>query len=119
MRYVRTDKSNMPTTSEPKSRLVLPGHRDPQLGLYRTDAPTTTGLAVLMTACIAVSMDWTGMAFDGTAAFLSGKKLDREVCVRAPKEGIPALGDTPAVRPYSLLRILRTAYGLTEAPRAW
>ena len=99
MRYVRADKSNVPTTFEPKSRLVLPGHRDPQLGLYRTDAPTTTGLAVLMTACIAVSMDWIGMAFDVTAAPLSGKKLDREVYVRAPKEGIPALGTLQQIVP--------------------
>jgi hypothetical protein len=36
MRFVRTNKSKEPDQLQAKSRLIIPGHRDPQLGLYRT-----------------------------------------------------------------------------------
>ena len=38
MRYVRTNKGRLGEALLAKSRLVLPGHRDPQTGLCRTDA---------------------------------------------------------------------------------
>ena len=55
-----------------KSRMVIPGHEDPQFGLFRTDAPTTSPLAVLVCATIAVSLDWGFEVFDVSTAFLSG-----------------------------------------------
>ena len=74
-----------------KSRLVVPGHKDPDLGEFRTDSPTTSTLAVQVTAAIAVSMDWEGETFDVSTAFLSGKETTRNVYVRAPKDGLPAV----------------------------
>ena len=119
MRYVRTNKAEDPSEVEAKSRLVDPGHLDPQLGLYRTDAPTTTGLAVFLCALIAVCLSLDGWVFDVRTAFLSGGKIEREAYVRAPKEGLPAVEGLDRVRPYALLRLLKTVYGLTDAPRAW
>ena len=52
-------------------------------------------------------------------AFLTGESLNRELYTRAPREGLPAVDSTPAVRPFGLLKILKGAYGLTEAPRLW
>ena len=118
MRYVRTTRGSSAEELVYKSRLIIPGHRDPQLGLYRTDAPTTSGLAVLTCAAIAASLEWPGEVFDVHTAFLSGKPIDREVYVRAPKEGLGG-NETDKVRPYALLRLLKGAYGLTEAPRLW
>ena len=91
MRYVRTNRGKNNEMLAAKSRIVLSGHWDPQLGLYRTDAPTTSGLAVCVAASIAVSMGWTGELFAVATAFLTGKKLDRELYARAPKEGFPAV----------------------------
>ena len=118
MWYVRTNRGKTNEMLAAKSRIVMPGHRDPQLGLYRTDAPTTSGLAVYVAASIAVSMGWTGELFDVATAFLTGKKLDRELYARAPKEGLPAVKNVK-VAPYALLRVLKGAYGLTDAPRLW
>ena len=39
-RMVRTNKSKEAMKLIAKSRLVVPGHLDPQLGDYRTDSPT-------------------------------------------------------------------------------
>ena len=106
---------------EAKSRLVIPGHLDPQIGLFRTDAPTTSPLAVMVCATIAIRLDCSFEVFDIMTAFLSGMRMDRELYVRAPKEGLPSPPGSgwPDVRPYALLRLLKGAYGLTEAPRLW
>ena len=116
MRYVRTNRGEGGALVA-KSRLTLAGHTDPAIGLYRTDAPTTSHLAVLITAVIAVSMDWSGYIFDVVTAFLTGEKLQRELYTRAPKEGLPAVGSCPSVKPFGLLGFLKGAYGLAEAPR--
>ncbi len=55
MRYIRTNKLKEAGNLQAKSRLIIPGHQDPQLGLYRTDAPITSGSAVMAVAAIAAS----------------------------------------------------------------
>ena len=75
-----------------KSRLTLAGHTDPAIGAHQTDAPTTSHLALLTNAVVAVSMDWSGYIFDVATAFLTGEKLQRELYTRAPKKGLPAVG---------------------------
>lgn len=118
MRYVRTNRGEGGALVA-KSRLTIAGHTDPSIGLYRTDAPTTSHLAVLLTAAIAVSMDWSGYIIDVATAFLTGESLHRELYTRAPREGLPAVDSSPAMRPFGLLKILKGADGLTEAPRLW
>ena len=119
MRVVRTNRSKVVGELIAKSRATLPGHMDPGLGDYRTDAPTTTSLAVDIMLTLAVSLGWTIRLFDVTTAFLSGKELLRKLYARAPKEGFPAVGSEPAVKAFELLEILKSAYGLAEAPRLW
>jgi hypothetical protein len=114
MRFLRTNKSRQPDELIAKSRLIIPGHMDPQLGLYRTDAPTTSGLAVLVVATLAAGRGWYLRFFD-----VSGKEMGRTVYVRGPVDGLPAVGKMQRVPPYRLLKILKGAYGLTEAPRLW
>ena len=55
--------------------MTIPGRRDPQLGLYRTDAPTTSPLAVMVVATLAASRVWYLIFFDVSTAFLSGKEI--------------------------------------------
>ena len=118
---VRVNKGVLDGVLKAKSRMVIPGHLDPHLGEYRSDAPTTAWVAVQMAKCIATSRSWRATCFDVSTAFLSGKEVKREVYIRAPVDGLPAcprLGEK-AVAPGELLRVCKSAYGLSEAPRLW
>ena len=120
MRMVRVNKQQkmlLPLLA--KSRLVILGHRDPHLGLFRTDAPTTSLVSVRMAKAISQFRSWICWSFDVTTAFLSGLETDRQIYVKAPAEGLPAAEGWSAILPFELLRILKSAYGLTEAPRLW
>ena len=63
--------------------------------------------------------NWTVWSFDVTTAFLSGLETQRELYVKAPVDGLPPTDGWDAILPYELLRVLKSAYGLTEAPRLW
>ena len=120
LRMVRTNKTGgllMPLVA--KSRLVVPGHLDPGLGMFRTDAPTVSLMSTRLAKAVAAGRGWDCWSFDITTAFLSGDHTDREIYVRAPPEGLPAARGQSAVEPLELLQILKSAYGLTEAPRLW
>ncbi|CAJ1408326.1 unnamed protein product [Effrenium voratum] len=119
LRMVRTNKSKEAMKLIAKSRLVVPGHLDPQLGDYRTDSPTVASVAARMTKIICAMKKWSGWFFDVSTAFLSGKNATRQILVKAPPEGLPAVDGMKAVRPHELMRIVKSAYGLPEAPRLW
>lgn len=113
------NKSKDPKVIQAKSRIVIPGHTDPGLGEFRSDSPTTTPTAIRMMKSLCVSRHWTSYVFDVATAFLSGKNTNRLVYVRAPKEGLPATEDSTTVGPYELMQVVKSAYGLSEAPRLW
>ena len=122
LRWVRTNKSkelDAASNLMAKSRLVVPGHADPDLGDFRTDAPTTNPVAVRLLKMLAVTRNWTVMVFDVSTAFLSGNPTSRLVYVKAPSDGLPATSLSKEIAPYALLRVLKSAYGLSEAPRLW
>lgn len=120
-RIVRVNKGAMQGLFQPKSRIVLPGHLDPHLGEYRSDAPTALWVSVQMAKAVCSMKRWAALTFDVTTAFLSGKHVEREVLVRAPPDGLPAIPESnePEVKPGELLRVVKSAYGLSEAPRLW
>ena len=102
---------------KPKARLVIAGHRDPDLlsGLP-THAPTISrqGIHLLLQILASnLSRGWKGYAGDVTAAFLCGEDLERELYLRQPKSG---LGD---LHPEQLLRIRKPIFGLVDSPSAW
>lgn len=72
-----------------------------------------------MMKSISVTLNWIHYAFDVATAFLSGKNTDRLVHVKAPKEGLPSTSVSSAIAPFELLRVVKWAYGLSEAPRLW
>ena len=120
LRWVRTNKSgNLMLPLVAKSRLVIPGHLDPQLGSFRSDSPTVALQSVRIAKALAQHRGWECDSFDVTTAFLSGEKTSRSIHVRAPEGGLPAVEGHPAVQAGELLRVLKSAYGLTEAPRLW
>ncbi|CAE7228738.1 RE1, partial [Symbiodinium sp. CCMP2456] len=112
-RVVRVNKSKPGDPNlNAKSRIVIPGHVDPDLGALRTDSPTTTSTAVRLALTLCASRRWQAWLFDVSTAFLSGKQVGRDLYVRPP-------GDLPGLRPGELWQLLRSAYGLAEAPRLW
>ncbi len=83
-RFVHTNKGDTTKERKAKSRLVVPGHKDLDLGEFRTDSPTTFTLAVQVTAAIAAGMDWEGETFDVSTAFLNVKETSRDVLFSSP-----------------------------------
>ena len=119
LRMLRVNKGKSAEDLQAKSRLIIPGHLDPELGGYRTDSPTTMPVAVRLLKSLIVTKGWTAWVFDVSTAFLSGKHTQRVVYIRAPPEGLPEVKGMKAVAPHELLRIVKGAYGLAEAPRLW
>ena len=120
MRFVRTNKNKDDAGPlEAKSRIVTPGDVDPdgdipvEDGGFRTDAPTCPQLAFHMLCSQAVLRKRKLGTFDCKTAFLTGKEHDRDIYCRPPKEGLPG------IKPGSLLKLVKGAYGLREAPRLW
>ena len=120
LRWVRTNKSgNLLLPLVAKSRLVIPGHLDPQLGSFRSDSPTVSLQGVRLAKTLSQHRKWECESFDVTTAFLSGESTTRKIHVKAPEGGLPAVAEEPAIAAGELLQVLKSAYGLTEAPRLW
>ncbi len=111
-RMVRTNKAKEGEPLEARSRIVVPGHLDQDLGSVRSDAPTAPQLALHMMMQVAATFKWKLQAFDVEAAFLNGVPLERELYVRPPM-------DLPGQNPNELWRLEKAVFGLTEAPRYW
>ena len=124
MRIVRVNRAaDRMSPLVAKSRLIIPGHLDPEIGTYRTDSPTAASMTTRLVKQLAASRGYDIYSFDVTTAFLSGKATDREIYVRAPPDGLPEIEDgvhkMRAIKPYELMQVLKSAYGLTESPRLW
>ena len=103
-----------------KSRLVIAGHTDPDLGNEHlsTDAPTLSrsGLTCLLqlTANGLLLKDrWNLSAGDIKCAFLTGSYLSRELYMHQPKTGFPGMS------PGQLVRIKKNVFGLATSPHEW
>ncbi|CAE7357013.1 GIP [Symbiodinium sp. CCMP2592] len=110
-------KQNSELPWKPKARLVIAGHRDPDLSLgLSTHAPTISRQGIFLLLQLLASNlagGWTGHAGDVSSAFLCGQELQRELYLRQPKVG---LGD---LHPEQLLRIKRPIFGLVDSPSSW
>ncbi|CAE7414743.1 RE2 [Symbiodinium sp. CCMP2592] len=100
-----------------KARLVVSGHRDPDIQHLETDAPTIGRLTVLTLLQIVASrrskLGWMASAGDITAAFLNGDPLERELYLRQPRGGVEGL------LPEQLFRVKKGIFGLPDSPRKW
>ena len=67
-----------PLEIRPKARIIIPGHRDPELAWgCRTDAPTASRLSTYVFFQLCASYNFTPMSADIEAAFLQGDELER------------------------------------------
>ena len=116
-KYWSKRKENPDIGWKHKARLVIAGHKDPDLtsGL-NTHAPTVSRQGILLLLQILASnleRGWSGHAGDVSAAFLCGEELHRELYLRQPRSGLGQL------HPEQLLRIRKPIFGLVDSPAAW
>ena len=99
-----------------KSRLVIAGHKDPDLekGQLSTDSPTISLLQVLANG-LRDADAWRVSAGDVQCAFLAGSYLDRdeELFISQPVTGFPGM------KPGQLVRVKKNIFGLATSPREW
>ena len=126
-RFVLTNKGG-PELAEAtlKARLILGGHKDPDMGKFPTLAPTAALLAHNLINWIAVQQSWVVHYEDVSSAFLQGKPLppEREVYVRIPK-GYPDYIQNfikekmGANCRQDIFKMVKGGFGLPESPRLW
>jgi hypothetical protein len=97
-----------------KLRIVAGGHKQrPGVDFNETFAPVCSYRTLRMMLAVAAHEGLALRQFDVTTAFLHGH-LKEEVYVRPPRGW-----DHLAGGPGRVLRLLRSLYGLRQAPRAW
>ena len=120
-RYAYRDKNMGKRRADPttpwkaKSRLVVAGHRDPDIGTFShsVDSPTVSRATLILLFQIAASLDWQLAAGDVQAAFLNGLSLQRDLWMEQPKCGVEGLD------PRQIAKIRKGIFGLSESPRMW
>ena len=98
-----------------KARLVLRGYQDPDLIGLEKSAPTAGRLGKVFLMLFVQNLDWLMFVGDVRAAFLSGASFDRKILAKLPADCSALLG----VRGQAYMRLLRSAYGLADAPLLW
>lgn len=122
------DKNIGRSPLKPKARVVVLGHRDPDLSCINRDAPTPsrTSEMVLLTMFICgvnggygVSSEWQLYAADASTAFLQGQQptdeRPGELYMMPPED--PIMGQDGWNHP--MYRIVGNIYGPANAPRLW
>jgi len=107
LRWVVKDKIDENGLTICKARLCVRGYEEEQD--FRTDSPTCSREGIRLFLATAASHKWKIHSMDVKGAFLQGKKLDREVLIRPPKEAACS----------KLWLLKKCAYGLADAPRRW
>ena len=110
------EQKELGKTKKAKARLVVLGYLDPQLETIPRDSPTLGRTSKMMIAQVVASMLWTLGSFDIKAAFLQGKtQEDRKIAV----EPVPELVKAMQLQPNEVCRLVKSAYGLIDAPYLW
>ena len=109
-------KANGGKSRVAKARLVVLGYQDPQLDTIPRDSPTLGRTSKMLIAQVIASMHWTLMSFDIKAAFLQGRTQENRVIAIEP---VPEMVDAMNLKPNEVCRLVKSAYGLIDAPFLW
>ena len=99
-----------------KARLVLRGFEDPDLMNIEKASPTATRQSKMLLLAFAGNWQWVVFCGDVRTAFLSGAEFNRKIVVKLPADCGPLLGAGPQP---TYMRMLKSAYGLADAPLLW
>jgi hypothetical protein len=96
---------------------VILGYQDPDLGQYQRSSPTLTRTAKHLLLAIAAQNEWDVFSLDAKTAFLTGELSDR---AKSLYMTVPAdLHQMLNLPKGSIFKLLKSVYGLAEAPIAW
>ena len=109
-------KSNGGKSRTAKARLIVLGYQDPQLDTIPRDSPTLGRTSKMLIAQVIASMHWTLMSFDIKAAFLQGRTQEDRVIAIEP---VPEMVSAMDLKPNEVCRLVKSAYGLIDAPFLW
>ena len=121
-RWVLTWKPVEPTTNDPnpkpkpKARLVILGYEDPQLESLARDSPTLGKDSRTLILQYAASAKWKIRSFDIQTAFLRGSRQDGRILGMEPPKEMKSL---MRLQPWECCELLKSAYGLVNAPLLW
>ena len=125
-RMVIVNQKQLTQGFEPKGRLCVGGHRDPDLGRYEAASPTALAIAHALLLCIATTLGWRINIADVTAAFLQGLALPRAepLYIRVPSGCPQEVLDYLKWRLGSenrgdIFEATKGIFGLSESPRLW
>ena len=99
-----------------KARLVILGYEDPNLTEIPRDSPTLQKESRSLILQYSASQQWWIRSFDIKTAFLRGSRRDDRILgVDPPEELRRKLG----LKPLEICELLKSAYGLVNAPFLW
>ena len=101
---------------KPKARLVILGFEDPQLEMLDRDAPTLGRDSRMLILQYAASARFAVKSFDIQTAFLRGSRQDGRVLGMEPPEEMRTFMN---LEPWECCELLKSAYGLVNAPLLW
>ena len=127
IRYVYRDKNasvrtpQMPLPVKAKARLCAQASKEPLAasGALKLDSPTVQRIGIMIFLQTTVNLGWTTHWKKGdiSSAFLQGKGRDSskgDLYLEPPRDR-PLVGVVLG----SLLKVIKSVYGLPDAPRAW
>jgi hypothetical protein len=109
-------KANGGKSRVAKARLIVLEYQDPQLDSIPRDSPTLGRTSKMLIAQAIASMHWTLMSFDNKAAFLQGRTRENRVIAIEP---VPEMVAAMDLKPNEVCRLVKSAYGLIDAPFLW
>ena len=108
-RWVIIEKENSEGEMVPKAKFVMRGFEEAE-DIVQSDAPTAAKSSLRLALAITANEDWKNFeTLDIKAAFLQGRKIEREIYLKPPEE-LKLEG--------KLWKLRKTAYGLIDAARA-
>ena len=110
------DPSQPDKHSKAKARLVVLGYLDPHLEELARDSPTLGRHSRMLLLQMIASQSWDLCSFDIKAAFLQGQPQDNRIIGLEP---CVELATEMALKPNEICRLVKSAYGLIDAPYLW
>ena len=99
-----------------KARLVILGFEDPAIETLERDAPTLGRDSRSLILQVLASAQWELNSFDIKTAFLRGSRQDNRVLGIEPP---PEMRAKMKLREHEVCELLKSAYGLINAPILW
>ena len=110
------ENSEQPSQFKPKARLVILGFEDPHIESLARDSPTLGKDSRSLIFQYAASAKHMITSFDIQTAFLRGSRQDGRILGMEPPEEMRSQMN---LKPWECCELLKSAYGLVNAPLLW